>query len=61
MLTCDGLGNYALDFPLDGKGQYQLRVYADDFVPTIQTFDERNSGGDVRMARSSECQLNELD
>lgn len=56
MFSCNGSGSYALDFPLDANGQYQLQVYADGFAPTIQTFDEMDMPGDVRMARASECQ-----
>jgi hypothetical protein len=56
VFSCDGSGSYALEFPLDGNGQYQLQVYADGFAPTLQTFDEMGSPGDVRMARASECQ-----
>jgi hypothetical protein len=56
MFSCDGTGSYSLDFPLDSNGQYQVQVYADGFAPTIQTFDESGTGGDIGMARASECQ-----
>jgi hypothetical protein len=56
MFTCDGTGNYALNIPLDGNGQFKLQVYADGFAPTIQTFDGFSAVNDVRMARASECQ-----
>ena len=57
MFSCDGTGNYALNIPLDSNGQFKLQVYADGFAPTIQTFDEFQAMNDVRMARSSECQV----
>ena len=56
MFSCGGSGDYDLNIPLDAKGQYQLQVYANGFAPSIQTFDENDPGGDVRMARTSECQ-----
>jgi len=56
MFSCDGSGNYALNIPLDTKGQFKLQVYADGFAPTIQTFDEFQAVNDVRMARAAECQ-----
>lgn len=56
MFSCDGSGSYALNIPLDTKGQYKLQVYADGFAPTIQTFDEFSPVNDVRMARAVECQ-----
>ena len=56
MFTCDGTGSYGLNIPLDNNGRFKLQVYADGFAPTIQTFDEFRSMGDVRMARSAECQ-----
>jgi hypothetical protein len=55
VFSCDGSGSYSLTFPLDANGQYTLQVYADGFAPTIQIFDEFYSGGDVRMARATEC------
>ncbi len=56
MFSCDGSGNYALEFPLDASGQFQLQVYANGFAPAVQTFDESDTGGDVRMASTTECQ-----
>ena len=56
MFSCGDEGAYSLEFPLDGKGQYKLQVYADGFAPAVQTFNEFDSPSDVRMARSSECQ-----
>jgi hypothetical protein len=56
IFSCDGAGNYALNIPLDSKGQFKLQVYADGFAPTIQTLDEFSSTNDVRMARATECQ-----
>jgi hypothetical protein len=56
MFSCDGSGRYSLEFPLDNNGQFKLQVYADGFAPTVQSFDEFSLGGDVRMARSAECQ-----
>jgi hypothetical protein len=55
MFSCDGTGNYALNVPLDSKGQFKLQVYADGFAPNIQVFDEFSRVNDMRMARSSEC------
>ena len=55
MFSCDGLGNYSLEFPLDNKGQFNLQVYADGFAPSVQIYDEFSLGGDVRMASSTEC------
>jgi hypothetical protein len=54
--SCDGTGSYALNIPLDHKGQFKLQVYADGLAPTIQTFDEFQAVNDVRMARAAECQ-----
>ena len=56
MFSCDGSGSYSLEFPLDNNGQFKLQVYADGFAPSVQSFDELSLGGDVRMARSAECQ-----
>jgi hypothetical protein len=56
IFSCDGSGRYSLEFPLDNNGQFKLQVYADGFAPSVQSFDEFSLGGDVRMARSSECQ-----
>lgn len=56
MFSCGGAGNYALNIPLDSKGQFKLQVYADGFAPMIQTLDESSSTNDVRMARDTECQ-----
>ena len=56
MFSCGDEGAYSLEFPLDGKGQYKLQVYADGFAPAVQTFNEFDSPSDVRMARSLECQ-----
>jgi hypothetical protein len=56
MFSCDGLGSYALNIPLDTNGQFKLQVYADGFAPTVQTFDELQAMNDVRMARAVECQ-----
>ena len=56
MFSCDGMGNYALNIPLDTNGQFKLQVYAEGSAPTIQTFDEFSAVNDVRMARASECQ-----
>ena len=56
MFFCDGPGSYSLNIPLDFNGQYKLKVYADDFAPTIQTSDESSAVNDVRMAYSTECQ-----
>ena len=56
MFSCDGLGGYSLDIPLDINGQFKLQVYADGFAPTIQTFDEFQAINDVRMSRAVECQ-----
>jgi hypothetical protein len=56
MFSCDGSGRYSLEFPLDNNGQFKLQVYADGFAPYAQSFDEFSLGGDVRMARSGECQ-----
>ena len=56
MFSCDGSGNYVLNIPLDSNGQFKLQVYADGFAPTIQTFDEFQTGNNVRMARAAECQ-----
>lgn len=53
--SCDGSGNYSLDIPLDGKGQFKIQVYADGFAPNIQVFDEFQRINDVRLARASEC------
>jgi len=46
-----------LTIPLDNNGQFKLRVYADGFAPTIQTFDEFSPANEVRMAHAAECQL----
>ena len=54
--SCDGLGSYALNIPLDTNGQFKLQVFADGSAPAIQTFDEFQVTNDVRMARASECQ-----
>ena len=56
MFSCDGMGSYALNIPLDANGQFKLQVYADGFAPSIQVFDEFQLANDVRMARASECQ-----
>ena len=56
MFSCDGSGSYALEFPLDSDGRFTLQVYASGFAPSVQHFDEFSVGGDVRMARSTECQ-----
>jgi len=56
MFSCDGLGNYVLNIPLDSNGQFKLQVYADGFAPTIQTFDEFQAITDVRMSRAAQCQ-----
>jgi hypothetical protein len=56
LFSCDGTGSYALNIPLDSKGQFKLQVYADGFAPTIQTFDEFQAINDVRMARAVQCQ-----
>jgi hypothetical protein len=56
MFSCDGTGNYALNIPLDTKGQFKLQVYADGFAPTIQRFDEFSTNNTVKMARAIECQ-----
>ena len=56
MFSCNGLGSYSLNIPLDFNGQFKLQVYADGFAPTIQTFDEFTAVNDVRMARAIECQ-----
>ena len=54
--SCDGSGQYALDIPLDSKGQFKLQVYADGFAPLIQVFDEFQTTNNVRLARDVECQ-----
>jgi len=56
VFSCDGSGSYALNIPLDTNGQFKLQVYADGFVPTIQTYDEFKTTNNVRMARAAECQ-----
>jgi len=56
MFSCDGTGRYALNIPLDSKGQFKLQVYADGFAPSIGTFDEFKTTNIVRMARAIECQ-----
>ena len=55
LFSCDGTGNYFLNIPLDGNGQFKLQVYADGFAPKVQTFDEFKRVNDVRLARASEC------
>jgi len=55
LFSCDGTGNYSLNIPLDGNGQFKLQVYADGFAPKVQTFDEFKRINDVRLARASEC------
>jgi hypothetical protein len=55
VFSCDSSGSYALEFPLDDDGLFTLQVYADGFAPAVRTFDASNIGGNVRMARSSEC------
>lgn len=55
MFSCDDTGSYALDIPLDSKGQYKLQVYAEGHAPAVEVFDEFSGGGDVRMAVASEC------
>ncbi len=56
VFSCDNEGSYELEFPLDSNGHFTLQVYADGFAPAIQIFDVANIGGDVHMARSTECQ-----
>jgi hypothetical protein len=53
--SCGGSGEYALEFPLNNSGQFELQVYADGFAPTLQTLDDSSVGGDIRMAQASEC------
>jgi hypothetical protein len=55
MFSCDGMGNYSLEFPLDQNGQYKLQVYANGFAPAVQKFNEFDNPLDVRMAKSTEC------
>jgi hypothetical protein len=56
MFSCNSMGSYALNIPLDSNGQFKLQVYADGYAPTIQIFDEFSGVNDVRMARAAECQ-----
>lgn len=56
VFSCDGTGSYALNIPLDDKGQFKLQVYADGFAPSIMRYDEFSVMNDVRLARASECQ-----
>jgi len=56
MFSCDGTGSYALNIPLDTKGQFKLQVYADGFAPAIQKFDVSSTNNTVKMARAVECQ-----
>ena len=56
MFSCDDSGSYALNIPLDDKGQFKLQVYADGFAPAIQVFDEFKTMNDVRLGRAVECQ-----
>lgn len=57
MFSCDDSGNYSLEFPLDQSGQYKLQVYANGFAPAVQKFNEFDNQSNVRMARSSECDI----
>lgn len=56
MFSCNDSGGYALNIPLDDKGQFKLQVYADGFAPAIQVFDEFKTMNDVRLGRAVECQ-----
>ena len=53
--SCDDLGSYALNIPLDSNGQFKLQVFADGFAPMIQNFDEFRTMNDIRMTRAVEC------
>jgi hypothetical protein len=55
VFSCDGLGNYNMNIPLDADGQFKLQVYADGFAPYTSRFDESSLVNDVRMARAAEC------
>ena len=55
-IFADANGDFDLEFPLDANGQYTRQVYASGFAPSIQVFDASNTGGVIRLARSSECQ-----
>jgi hypothetical protein len=53
--SCDGSGNYNMNIPLDGDGQFKLQVYADGFAPYTSRYDEFSLVNDAQLARASEC------
>jgi hypothetical protein len=55
VFSCDGSGNYNMNIPLDGNGQFKLQVYADGFAPYTSRYDEVSLVNDAQMARASEC------
>lgn len=55
VFSCDGSGNYNMNIPLDGNGQFKLQVYADGFAPYTSRYDEFSLVNDAQMARASEC------
>ena len=57
MFSCDGTGRYTLTIPLDAQGNYKLQVYADGYLPNVNTYSGAVLSKRVYMDRPLDCSV----